>query len=64
MEKKKCSFCGSAIELGTGKLYARKDGTVLYFCSSKCQGNSSLGRIPRKVRWTEAGRKARSKTAK
>jgi len=31
---------------GTGKLYARKDGTVFYFCSSKCQGNLNLGRLP------------------
>ncbi|KCZ71894.1 ribosomal protein L24E [Candidatus Methanoperedens nitroreducens] len=64
MEKRKCSFCGVAIEQGTGKLYARKDGTVFYFCSSKCQRNLNLGRIPRKVRWTEAGRKARGKAAK
>lgn len=62
MEKRKCSFCGSAIEPGTGKLYAKKDGTVFYFCSSKCQRNLALGRIPRQVRWTEAGRKARGKT--
>ncbi len=61
MEKRKCFFCGGAIEPGTGKLYARKDGGVFYFCSSKCQGNFNLGRIPRKVRWTEAGRKARGK---
>ena len=63
MEKRKCSFCGSAIEPGTGKLYAKKDGTVFYFCSSKCQRNLALGRIPRHVRWTEAGRKARGKAA-
>ena len=61
MEKRKCSFCGDAIESGTGKLYAKKDGTIFYFCSSKCQANSDLGRIPRRVRWTEAGRKARGK---
>jgi large subunit ribosomal protein L24e len=63
MEKRKCSFCGGAIEPGTGKLYAKKDGTIFYFCSSKCQRNLDLGRIPRKVRWTEAGRKARGKAA-
>jgi large subunit ribosomal protein L24e len=62
MEKRKCSFCGDAIEPGTGKLYAKKDGTVFYFCSSKCQSNSNLKRLPREVQWTEAGRKARGKT--
>ncbi|HLB70836.1 MAG: 50S ribosomal protein L24e [Candidatus Methanoperedens sp.] len=61
MEKRKCSFCGGGIEPGTGKLYARKDGTVFYFCSSKCQNNSDLGRIPRKVKWAEASRKVRGK---
>ncbi len=55
---RKCSFCGSKIEPGTGKMYVLKSGKVLYFCSSKCQKNMiELGRIPRKVRWTEEYRK-------
>ncbi|MBE0521102.1 MAG: 50S ribosomal protein L24e [Candidatus Methanoperedenaceae archaeon] len=64
MEKRKCSFCGDGIEPGTGKLYAKKDGTIFYFCSSKCQGNQKLGRVARKVSWTDAGRKARGKSNK
>ena len=53
-----CSFCGREIEPGTGKMYVLKDGTVYYFCSSKCQKNMlKLNRIPRKVRWTKAYRK-------
>ena len=53
-----CSFCGHEIEPGTGKMYVLKDGTVYYFCSSKCQKNMlKLNRIPRKVRWTKAYRK-------
>ncbi len=53
-----CSFCGREIEPGTGKMYVLKDGTVYYFCSSKCQKNMlKLHRIPRKVRWTQAYRK-------
>ncbi len=53
-----CSFCGREIEPGTGKMYILRDGTVYYFCSSKCQKNMiELRRIPRKVRWTEAYRK-------
>ncbi|ADN36854.1 Ribosomal protein L24E [Methanolacinia petrolearia DSM 11571] len=56
-----CTFCGEKIEPGTGKMFVRKDGTVFYFCSSKCQSNYRLGRVPRRVEWTEAGRKALGK---
>ncbi len=53
-----CSFCGKEIEPGTGMMYVTKDGRVYYFCSSKCYKNMiELGRVPRKVRWTEAYRK-------
>jgi large subunit ribosomal protein L24e len=48
-----CTFCGNDIEPGTGKMFIRKDGTIYFFCSSKCQKNMlKLGRIGRKVRWT------------
>jgi len=54
VEKRSCSFCGSDIEPGTGKLYVKKDGVVLYFCKMKCQKNMlKLKRIPRRVRWTK-----------
>ncbi|WNY26047.1 50S ribosomal protein L24e [Methanolapillus millepedarum] len=56
MDQKKCSFCGKMIELGTGRLYVKKDGTAFYLCSSKCQSNLDLGRLPRKTIWTEKGR--------
>jgi large subunit ribosomal protein L24e len=56
-----CSFCGEKIEPGTGKMYVRKDGTIFYFCSSKCQNNYRLKRVPRRVVWTKAGRKALGK---
>lgn len=50
----KCSFCGSELPLGGGKMYAKKEGTVFYFCSSKCEKNMmKLGRKPVKTRWTE-----------
>ena len=53
-----CAFCGREIEPGTGKMYVLKNGTVLYFCSSKCQKNMiKLHRVPRRVRWTQAYRK-------
>jgi large subunit ribosomal protein L24e len=56
-----CNFCGNAIEAGTGKMYIKKDGVVLHFCSSKCQRNQiGLGRINRNVRWTNAAHAAKS----
>jgi len=56
-----CTFCGEPVEPGTGKMYVRKDGSIFYFCSTKCQNNYDLGRVPRRVEWTRAGRKARGK---
>jgi len=58
LEMRICSFCGEAIDPGTGKMFIRRDGTIFYFCSSKCQNNARLGRVPRRVRWTRARRKA------
>ncbi|MDD3406863.1 MAG: 50S ribosomal protein L24e, partial [Methanomicrobium sp.] len=43
-----CSFCGEQIEPGTGKMFVKKDGSIFYFCSSKCQNNYRLGRVPRR----------------
>lgn len=49
----KCSFCGETIEPGTGKIFVRKTGKVLYFCSNKCEKNMlKLKRRPVDVRWT------------
>lgn len=55
VDTKKCTFCGGMIEPGTGKMLVRKDGAIQYFCSTKCENNSRLGRIPRLTRWTAAG---------
>ncbi|MDY0386477.1 MAG: 50S ribosomal protein L24e [Methanolobus sp.] len=56
MEQRKCSFCGEFLEPGTGKLFVKKDGSSYYFCSSKCESNFELGRLPRRTVWTEQGR--------
>ena len=49
----KCSFCHNEIPQGTGKMYVKKDGKILYFCSSKCEKNMiKLGRNPRTTAWT------------
>ena len=61
VEQHVCTFCGGQLEPGTGKMYVKKDGSILFFCSSKCQNNQKLGRVPRRVEWTAAGKKALGK---
>lgn len=67
VETRKCSFCYGTIEPGTGKMYVKKDGTVLNFCSNKCHKNMiELKRVPRTTAWTEkaiAEKKIRTKSA-
>ena len=61
VEEKKCSFCGATIAPGTGKMYVKKDGTVLHFCTNKCYKNMiELKRVPRTTEWTD---KAKSEKA-
>jgi large subunit ribosomal protein L24e len=49
-----CSFCGKAISRGTGKMFVKVDGKILYFCSNKCEkNNNKLGRKARETGWTE-----------
>ena len=55
VERRVCSFCGAEMEPGTGKLYVKKDGTVLTFDTSKCYKNMiELGRVPRTTEWTRS----------
>jgi large subunit ribosomal protein L24e len=56
MEQRKCFFCGTMLEPGTGKLYVKKDGSTYFMCSSKCISNFKLGRLPRRTEWTEKGK--------
>ena len=52
-EERVCSFCGDKIEPGTGKMYVKKDGTILNFCTNKCYKNMiELKRVPRTTAWT------------
>jgi LSU ribosomal protein L24E len=47
-----CSFCGKKFPKGKGMLFVKNDGSVLYFCSSKCRKNRTiLGRNPIKFKW-------------
>ena len=54
----KCSFCGKELEQGTGKMFVKNDGNVLFFDNSKCEKNMlKLGRNPRKVKWVTKKKK-------
>ena len=48
------SLCNKEIEEGTGKMYVKRDGSIYFFCSIKCEKNMiKLGRVPRKVKWVK-----------
>ena len=50
---KPCSFCDRPVAKGTGTMFVKNDGTVLWFCSAKCKKNyMTLKRDPRKFKWT------------
>ncbi len=52
-EQRICTFSGEEIEPGTGLMVVRKDGTVLWFKSSKERKNMvNLNRNPRRIKWT------------
>ncbi len=54
VKKYTCGFCGGGIEPGTGTIFVRSDGSLLYLCSSKCRKNAiTLKRRPQKLKWTE-----------
>jgi len=56
----KCSFCGSKLKIGTGKIFVKRDGKILYFCSKKCEKNMlKLRRNPSKVKWVAKKKKER-----
>ena len=59
----KCSFCEKDMPRGTGKTVVKKDNTVVFLCSRKCEKNlMHLKRNPVRVGWT--GKFAREKEAR
>ena len=61
-ETKKCSFTGKQIPPGTGMMYVKKTGQVLYFISSKAKKNYiKLNRVQARTRWTDVSRSQRNK---
>lgn len=56
----KCVFCGREQEDYKGLYLIKNDGTMTYYCSSKCRKNNlKLGRDKKKIKWTSAYREAR-----
>lgn len=54
----KCTFCGSDLEKGTGKMYVKADGKIFYFCSNKCEKNLfKLKRKPLETKWSKLYKK-------
>ncbi|MFO7925138.1 50S ribosomal protein L24e [Natronomonas sp.] len=51
VQKRTCDYSGQEIEPGTGTMYVKNDGTVLWFADSKCEKNYLLGREPRELEW-------------
>ena len=56
-----CAFSGDDIEPGTGLMYVKRNGEVLYYKSRKClREHQGLGRVNRYVKWTKAAREAKA----
>jgi large subunit ribosomal protein L24e len=53
-KNRKCSFCGTDFPAGTGMMYVKNDGSILWFDSGKCKKSSLLfKRDARKLKWTK-----------
>lgn len=53
--KRTCSFCAGELEPGTGTMFVRRDGQVLYFCSTVCRRDMThLNRVGHRLKWTTA----------
>ena len=52
-----CSFCKSNYEFPKGTTVVKKDGSVRYYCCSKCRKNSEMGRLSKKVKWVRKDKK-------
>ncbi len=55
----KCSFCGGNMPEIGGRMFAKNDGRIFYFCRHKCWMNWGMGREGKNVKWTETARKFR-----
>ena len=54
-QNRTCDYCGDDVEPGTGTMFVHTDGSVVHYCSAKCEKNADLGREPRDLEWTDEG---------
>ena len=60
-----CIFCGHELAPGTGKMLAKNDGRIWYFCSRKCEKNLlQLKRQARLTPWSKLSDRAIAHHAK
>jgi len=57
----KCSMCKSNMPRGTGKMFVRNDGRIIYFCGSKCQKNWNMGRGEKNLKWARSETERKTK---
>ena len=60
VNERTCDYTGEEIEPGTGKMFVRTDGTILWFKDSKAEKNYFMGREARDLEW--AGREDEEET--
>lgn len=57
-----CTFCGTSIKKGTGKMYIFTSGKIARFCTNKCEKNLiKLKRKPLRSKWTQAYKNEKEK---
>tara|TARA_Y100000034_G_C6765389_1_gene341148 strand:+ start:101 stop:328 length:228 start_codon:yes stop_codon:yes gene_type:complete len=59
-----CSFCKNNYEFPLGTTVVQKEGSVKYYCSSKCRKNSEMGRQNKKVKWVRKSDVVKEEKAK
>jgi len=60
----KCVFCGEEGQYFKGMHLIKNDGSVNYFCSSKCRKNTlKLKRDKRRLKWASAYGEEKTKAA-
>ena len=57
------SYSGIEIPKGTGFMYVKKDGTVLYFTNQKEFKNWKMKRVGKKLKWIRTKKKVKSAAA-
>jgi large subunit ribosomal protein L24e len=61
----KCVFCGREESFHKGIHLIKNDGSIDYFCSSKCRKNAlNLKRDKKRLKWTDSYRRELEKIAK